>query len=204
MQLEAIPHELTKLIWWDKTDFIAKVDTDKPLAESIFMFIGWLFLLLFSWSFLYHSFIILNLNIITDANNIKNAGVIFQYINLLFFIIISILWLAMIYSEIKTLIRWGGFFAGTEKSLIHYTNGKFVVKYWKEFTGKVEIKWNMNKGNIILELKTWSRLNRRNKKVFVHHKQMIIWVINYYEIWEKCQKRINEKLWTNESIIVIQ
>lgn len=204
MELEVIPQELTKLIGWEKTDFICKVERDKPLSLSILILIGWLLLLLFSRSFLYHSYIIFNSDIITDSNNIESAGFVFQIINMIFFLILLIIWLVIIYREITNLIKGGGFYAGTEKRLIHYSNGNPTIKYWKEFTWKVEIKWKMNKGSIILELKTWSRQKVRNKIVYVHHKQMIIWVINYYEIWENCQKRINEKLKTNKSLIITQ
>ncbi len=185
-----IPNELLKFAGKDPLQFMVwsgKVLTYKKVVMTFFIV---LFL-----TAVYAAFIYNNIMPLINGETIR-IGVNKQYVNvspdnwtpvLTPLIVFSLFYLASIFVlfySVILLTKRKGFYAGTDKNLIHYYKGTFETWSWNQFEPHINIKGNNKKGNLILYL------SKNNSSHYSNRQLHIIGIKNAQEIKEKCIKII--------------
>ena len=82
---------------------------------------------------------------------------------------------------------------GTPLRLIHYHKAKMRSIDWEQFSGDIEVKGDINKGSIVLKMRTGRMVSRKNgPDRYVPDVIYMSKIPNAFEIERICRKRIKE------------
>ena len=118
------------------------------------------------------------------------AGIIMPII---FFSVSLFVGIRLLYAELYSLFKKGGYFVGTPTRLIYYLDGNFKSINWEQFSGEIEVKGDSQKGDIILTLRTGEIFGSENSPdEYVPDIVCMIEIPNPLEVEKICRKRIKE------------
>ena len=194
-----LPLDLNAMIGSERKDFAAKAGRAQPRNKSLAVIIFGLcwtaFTSVFVLAFLGPLFV--GKEVHFESNGVPvvagpgNLGEILMPALIIgFFVIIGI---AMIVGGFYAMFREGGYFVGTPLRLIHYHKGNIRSIDWEQFSGDIEIKGNVNTGNISLQMRSGRMVSRKNgPDRYVPDVIYMTKITNAFEIEKICRKRIKE------------
>lgn len=111
-------------------------------------------------------------------------------IPLLFLLIIATMFVK---KAIKQLFESGGYFVGTDNSLIHYRKGEIAIKKWKNFSGHIHADYKYNE----IELLTPTQIKHPKEGITTHRLTSettgIYGIDNMEEILQTCRNYISNR-----------
>jgi len=194
-----LPNDLNSVIGSEKTDFAVKAKRAQPGKVSVGLIIFgtiWLaFTSIFVVAFLGPLFVGQEVEFTTNGvptvAGPDNLGpIVLPALIIGIFVLVGI---AMLGFGIYSLFKKGGYFVGTPTRLVHYQNGTVRSIDWEQFSGDIEVKGNMEKGNLALQMRTGRMVSRKSgSESYVPDTIYISGISNVFEIEQLCRKRIKE------------
>ena len=194
-----LPNDLNSVIGSEKTDFAVKAKRAQPGKVSVGLIIFgtiWLaFTSIFVVAFLGPLFVGQEVEFTTNGvptvAGPDNLGpILLPALIIGIFVLVGI---AMLGFGIYSLFKKGGYFVGTPTRLVHYQNGTVRSIDWEQFSGDIEVKGNMEKGNLALQMRTGRMVSRKSgSESYVPDTIYISGISNVFEIEQLCRKRIKE------------
>lgn len=199
MQNIILPPELSTFIDSENIDFAVKAGRAHPLRLALF-FIGfwsfwnaitWVCIFAFLWPLFWGNEVNIEVNGIPTVLSPDNIEpIIVPAIMLCIFVLI---WLWFLYAGIYVLFKKWWYFVWTPTRFIHFQKGKIRSIDWEQFSWDIEVSGNNLKGNISLQLKTWSMVSRENgPDRYVPDVINIVEITNAFEVERICRRRIKE------------
>ena len=192
-----LPTELKSVIGTEKIDFSVFAKRNKPVGRSI----GLIFFGTF-WSAITSIFVVAFFGplfkgeeVHFTVNNTPTTGSLENMEAMLvpaliigLFVLVGI---GILLWGIYSFFQKGGYFVGTASRLLRYNKGTVYSFDWEQFSGNMKI--NIKKGDITLELRTGKMINRKNSPAqYVPDVIYISGVPNVLEVEKICRKRIKE------------
>lgn len=194
-----LPRDLNAMIGSERKDFAVKAGRAQPRNKSLAVIIFGLcwtaFTSIFVLAFLGPLFV--GKEVHFESNGVPvhagpgNLGeILIPALIIGFFVIIGI---AMIVGGIYAMFREGGYFVGTPLRLVHYYKGNIRSIDWEQFSGDIQVKGNVNTGNISLQMRSGRMVSRKNgPDRYVPDLIYMSKINNVFEIEKICRNRIKE------------
>jgi len=206
MNIRALPSELESVVGTEKIDFSVFAARKKPVSQSMSLILFGIVWTAFTSIFVFAFFgpIFKGEEVHFTVNDTPTTGSLENIESMLvpaliigFFVLVGIIMLAI---GFYSLYQKGGYFVGTATRLLHYNKGILNAFDWEQFTGNM--KMNIKKGDIELQLRTGKMVSRKNNSSqYVPDVLYISGVSNVFEIEKVCRKRIKENDPTPANII---
>ena len=192
-----LPRELEAVVGTERVDFSVFAMRKKPVSQSIsIIFVGILGLAITSiFVVAFFGPLFKGEEVHFIANGTPTTGSLENFEEMIvpalligFFVLVEI---AILFWGFYSLFQKGGYFVGTANRLLHYRKGVIHTFDWEQFSGNMKI--NIKKGDMALELRTGKMVSRKNSSdQFVPDVVYISGVTNILEIEKMCRKRIKE------------
>jgi len=194
-----LPRVLNSSLGAERKDFAVKAGRAKPLKQSLSLIIfGTLwtaFTSIFVIAFLGPLFV--GKEVHFESNGVPTVAgpenlepILVPALIIGLFVVIG---LAMLLGGIFSMFRKGGYFVGTPLRLVHFHKGKMRSIDWEQFSGDIEVKGDIDKGSIVLKMRTGRMVSRKNgPDRYVADTIYMSKIPNAFEIEGICRKRIKE------------
>jgi len=194
-----LPRVLNSSLGAERKDFAVKAGRAKPLKQSLSLIIfGTLwtaFTSIFVIAFLGPLFV--GKEVHFESNGVPTVAgpenlepILVPALILGLFVVTG---LAMPLGGIFSMFRKGGYFVGTPLRLVHFHKGKMRSIDWEQFSGDIEVKGDIDKGSIVLKMRTGRMVSRKNgPDRYVADTIYMSKIPNAFEIEGICRKRIKE------------
>jgi len=199
LESATLPPELLAAIGSETRDFAVKSARSQPARTSlvllVFSVVWLLFTSIFVVAFLGPLFV--GKEVTFTSNGVEtvagpgNLGpVIVPALIIGFFVLVG---LGMFSGAIISLVSKGGYFIGTPTRLIHFRKKSLRSIDWEQFSGDIEVRGKVTKGDITLGLRTGRMVRNKNgPERYVPDSFYISGIPEPYEIEKYCRKRIKE------------
>jgi hypothetical protein len=194
-----LPQTLINAIGVERKDFAVKAGRAQPLKKSLSILLFGTF-----WTAFTSIFVVAFLGPLFVGKEVEFSSggvptvagpgnlepILVPALVIGFFMIIG---LAMLSAGIYSLFKKGGYFVGTPLRLIHFHRGTVRSIDWEQFSGDIEVKGDIRKGNISLQMRTGRMVSRKNgPDRYVPDVIYLTRIPNAFEIERICRKRIKE------------
>jgi len=198
LQSIELPEELNISLGSESRDFAVKGTFVQPVGASVSAILfgaGWLgFTSILMSFFLAPGFVKGAIRSFTSPEAANSAeGERLGYLCfIVFFGIFLSIGFYVILKGIFSLLRSGGYFAGTSTRLVNFRKGKLRSYDWEQFTGDIVVRGTNKKGNITLVMRTGKMVKEKVGSRFVPDVIYIAGIEGAFDIEQVCKKRIKE------------
>jgi len=199
MRNTPLPRVLSSSLGSERKDFAVKARRAKPLKQSLSLIIFGTFWTAFTSIFViaFLGPLFVGKEVHFESNGVPTVAgpdnlepILVPALIIGLFVIIG---LAMMLGGVYSMFRKGGYFVGTPLRLIHYHKGKMRSIDWEQFSGDIEVNGDINKGSIVLQMRTGRMVSRKNgPDRYVPDTIYMSKIPNAFEIEQICRKRIKE------------
>lgn len=199
MRNTPLPRVLSSSLGSEGKDFAVKARRAKPLKQSLSLIIFGTFWTAFTSIFViaFLGPLFVGKEVHFESNGVPTVAgpdnlepILVPALVIGLFVIIG---LAMLLGGVYSMFRKGGYFVGTPLRLIHYHKGKMRSIDWEQFSGDIEVKGDINKGSIALQMRTGRMVSKKNgPDRYVPDTIYMSKIPNAFEIERICRKRIKE------------
>jgi len=199
MRNTPLPRVLSSSLGSERKDFAVKARRAKPLKQSLSLIIFGTFWTAFTSIFViaFLGPLFVGKEVHFESNGVPTVAgpdnlepILVPALIIGLFVIIG---LAMMLGGVYSMFRKGGYFVGTPLRLIHYHKGKMRSIDWEQFSGDIEVNGDINKGSIVLQMRTGRMVSKKNgPDRYVPDTIYMSKIPNAFEIERICRKRIKE------------
>ena len=193
-----LPEDLSSIIGSESKDFAVKAGRAQPFKTSLSLILfgtAWtaftsIFVIVFLGPLFLGKEVHFESNGVPTVASPDNLGpILVPALIIGLFVLVGI---GMLSWGIYSMFKKGGYFVGTPTRLIHYQKGKIRSIDWEQFSGDIELRGDIHKGNISLQMRTGKMVSRKNgPDKYVPNVIYISEIPRVFEIEQICRRRIN-------------